>query len=108
MFGPLVLVAAGGTLVELLDDKTVCLAPVSPDGARRLLSRLKVCRLLDGVRGAPPVNFDALVDAISRLSCVGAAFPGEIESIDVNPLIARADGCVAVDALIQCRNEDTP
>lgn len=108
MFGPLVVIAAGGTLVEVLDDKAVGLAPVSPDGARRLLRRLKVCRLLDGVRGASPADFDALADAISRLSCIGAALSGEIESIDVNPLIARADGCVAVDALIQYRNEDTP
>ena len=106
MFGALVVVAAGGTLVEVLDDKVVCLAPVSPEAAKRMLRRLKVFRLLQGVRGNPPADLEAVADAISRLSIIGAALAGDVESIDVNPLIARAGGCVAVDGLIQFDNKD--
>ena len=54
--GPLVVVAAGGVLVELLDDRAVALPPLSPDGARRMLDRLRLRPLLDGFRGAPPVR----------------------------------------------------
>ena len=63
-FGPLVVVAAGGTLVELLEDRVVACPPLSRSGALRMLDSLRVAPLLAGWRGAPAVDIDALADVI--------------------------------------------
>jgi acyl-CoA synthetase (NDP forming) len=99
-FGPLVLVAAGGVLVEILRDRRMALPPVDLAGARRLLDRLAVRPLLDGVRGAPPVDLDAVARAVVALSCLAEALGDRIAALDVNPLIAGPSGCLAVDALV--------
>jgi acyl-CoA synthetase (NDP forming) len=98
--GPLVVVAAGGTLVELLDDKAVALPPVSEAQAARLLSTLRASRLLDGVRGAPPASRDAVIRAITALSALAADLGDHLEALDINPLICGPSSAVAVDALV--------
>jgi acyl-CoA synthetase (NDP forming) len=98
--GPLVVVAAGGTLVELLDDKAVALPPVSEAQAARMLGTLRAARLLDGVRGAPPASRDAVVRAITALSALAADLGDRLEALDINPLICGPDAAVAVDALL--------
>jgi succinyl-CoA synthetase beta subunit len=98
--GPLVVVAAGGTLVELLDDKAVALPPVSGAQAARMLGTLRAARLLDGVRGAPPASRDAVVRAITALSALAADLGDRLEALDINPLICGPDAAVAVDALL--------
>lgn len=102
-FGPLVMVAAGGVLIELLADRGVALCPVDAVEARALLASLAIDPLLRGARGRPPVDRACLVDAIVRLSQLAAALRDQIESIDVNPVIAGADGVLAVDALVALR-----
>jgi acetate---CoA ligase (ADP-forming) len=99
-FGPLVLVAAGGILVELLHDRALAFPPLDEAGARRLVDRLKIRPLLDGVRGAEPSDVDALVRAISRLSVLAADLGDLLSALDVNPVIVSPMGCVAVDALV--------
>jgi acyl-CoA synthetase (NDP forming) len=99
-FGPLVLVAAGGILVELLHDRALAFPPLDEAGARRLVDRLKIRPLLDGVRGAEPSDVDALVRAISRLSVLAADLGDLLSALDVNPVIVSPRGCVAVDALV--------
>jgi acetate---CoA ligase (ADP-forming) len=99
-FGPLVMVAAGGVLVEVLRDRRFALAPTDRATARRLLDRLAVRPLLDGVRGQPGADLDAVAEAIVRLSVLADDLADLIEALDVNPLIAGPDGCVAVDALV--------
>ena len=99
-FGPLVLVAAGGVLVELLHDRKLALPPIDEDAARRLIDRLAIRLLLDGVRGAPPCDVDALAHAVSRLSVLAVELGDRIAELDVNPVIVSPSGCVAVDALI--------
>jgi acyl-CoA synthetase (NDP forming) len=99
-WGPIVLISAGGVLVELLDDSAAALAPLSRDEAKAMVASLKINRLLDGYRGSKPVDREGVIDAIFRLSWLVADFPDLISEIDVNPLIASADGCIAVDALI--------
>jgi acetate---CoA ligase (ADP-forming) len=99
-FGPLVLVAAGGILVELLHDRALAFPPLDEAGARRLVDRLKIRPLLDGVRGAEASDVDALVRAISRLSVLAADLGDLLDALDVNPVIVSATGCVAVDALV--------
>jgi acyl-CoA synthetase (NDP forming) len=102
-FGPLVLVAAGGILVELLGDRTLALPPLDEAGARRMIDRLQVRPLLDGVRGSPASNVDAVARAVSRLSVLAADLGDGLEAVDVNPIIAGPGGCVAVDALVIAR-----
>src|SRR5207245_2427648 len=67
-FGPLVLVAAGGRLVEVLSDRQLALPPLDETRARRMVERLAIRPLLDGVRGSPPVDVEAVVDALVALS----------------------------------------
>jgi acyl-CoA synthetase (NDP forming) len=99
-FGPLVVVGSGGVLVELLRDSVVELAPVGPEAAHAMLRRLKGFTLLAGFRGSPPADLDGIADAICRVSELIADHRERIAEIDVNPLICRPDGAVAVDALI--------
>ncbi len=99
-FGPLVLVAAGGVLVELIHDRKLALPPIDEDAARRLIDGLAMRPLLDGVRGAPPCDVDALARAVSRLSVLAVELGDLIAELDVNPVIVSPSGCVAVDALV--------
>ena len=97
--GPMVVVAAGGTEAELLGDGSVLLAPVTAARARWALERLRMFPLLRGFRGRPDVPLDPLVDIIGRIGLLIATVP-EIVELDLNPVIAAAHGCVAVDARI--------
>lgn len=99
-FGPLIVVGMGGTLVELLRDTVVDLAPIGPAAAADMLDRLRASKLLDGFRGSAVVDRVALARIISRVSSLAADFADLIAEIDVNPLICSERGIVAVDALI--------
>ena len=99
-FGPLVMVGAGGRLVETLRDRRVALAPLDAVEAHRLIDRLAVRPLLDGVRGAPAANIEALAAAFAAFSVLAHALGGVLAEIDVNPVVAGPDGCLAVDALV--------
>jgi acyl-CoA synthetase (NDP forming) len=99
-FGPLVLVAAGGVLVEVIRDRKLALPPIDEDAARRLIDSLAMRPLLDGVRGAPPKDVGALAHAVSRLSVLAAELGDVIAELDVNPVIVSEHGCVAADVLI--------
>jgi hypothetical protein len=99
-FGPLVMAGAGGVLVELLADRAFGLPPLDETRAQDMLGRLKARRLLDGLRGTPVSNVASVADAIVRLSALAADAGDLISGLDVNPLIAGASGCVAVDVLV--------
>jgi len=99
-FGPLVLIAAGGVLVELIHDRKLALPPIDEDAARRLIDGLAIRPLLGGVRGAPPSDVGALARAVSRLSVLAVELGDLIAELDVNPVIVSPSGCVAVDALM--------
>jgi acyl-CoA synthetase (NDP forming) len=99
-FGPLVLVAAGGILVELLHDRRLALPPFDAATAARMIDALQVRPMLRGLRGAPAVDVSALARAVSRLSVLAADLGDLVVALDVNPLIVTPEGCVAVDALV--------
>ena len=99
-FGPIVMVAAGGILVELLSDRAVALCPVGPREASEMLDSLKVDKMLRGARGKPAVERESLIQAIVKLSQIAFALRDDIAEIDINPVIARDTGTTAVDALI--------
>jgi acyl-CoA synthetase (NDP forming) len=100
VFGPIVAVALGGVLVEVLKDKVVEIAPFGKDVALRMVQSLKGAALLHGFRGRPPVDVEAIADVISRVSIFAAKYAHAVESLEINPLIARSDGVIAVDALL--------
>jgi acyl-CoA synthetase (NDP forming) len=102
-FGPLVLVAAGGVLVEVLHDRRLALPPLDEARARRLIDRLAIRPLLDGVRGRPAADVDAFVRAIVALSWLAHDLGNDLDAVDANPVICGPDGCVAVDALVMPR-----
>ncbi|MGZ8605922.1 MAG: acetate--CoA ligase family protein, partial [Actinomycetota bacterium] len=102
-FGPLVLVAAGGVLVEVLRDRRMAMPPLDGVRARRLVDALETRPLLDGVRGAPAADVDALARAIVGLSWLAHDLGDDLEALDANPVICGADGCLAVDALVIAR-----
>ena len=99
-FGPLVLVAAGGVLVELVHDRKLALPPIDEDAARRLIDGLAMRPLLDGVRGALPSDVGALAHAVSRLSVLAVELGDLIAELDINPVIVSPQGCVVVDVLV--------
>lgn len=98
--GPLLVAGIGGTAVELYKDVAFCVTPVSDADAAAMLDRLRGKALLDGFRGAPAVNRAALVDILVRMSALVELVP-ELAELDLNPVIATADGAVAVDARVR-------
>jgi acyl-CoA synthetase (NDP forming) len=99
-FGPLVVVAAGGTLVELLADRVVACPPISHAGARRLLTGLRIAPVLAGWRGAPAVDIDGLAEVIVAFSEMAIQL-ADVDAVEANPVIASQDRVIAVDALVQ-------
>jgi acyl-CoA synthetase (NDP forming) len=98
--GPLVVVAAGGVLTELLVDRAVLLPPVSRARAAAALDRLRVRRLLAGWRAAAAADLDAVLDAVVALGQLAVELGDCLAALDVNPLIVTSNGAVAVDALV--------
>jgi acyl-CoA synthetase (NDP forming) len=103
-FGPLVLVAAGGVLVEVLGDRRLAMPPLDEARAMRLIDRLRIRKLLAGVRGGPPADVGSLARALVGLSWLAADLGERIDALDVNPVMCGPDGCVAVDALVVPRS----
>jgi hypothetical protein len=99
-FGPLVLVGAGGVLVEVLSDRRLAMPPLNEARARAMVNRLEIRPLLDGVRGRPPADVEALTRAIVALSWLAHDLGEHLEALDANPIICGPDGCVGVDALV--------
>jgi acyl-CoA synthetase (NDP forming) len=99
-FGPLVLVAAGGIIVEVLGDRRLAMPPLDEPRAMRLIDRLKIRTLLAGVRGQPAADVGSLARALVALSWLAADLGEHLEAVDVNPVICGPDGCVAVDVLV--------
>jgi len=99
-FGPLVVVAAGGTLVELMADRVVACPPVSWGGAVRMLGALRIRQLLDGWRGAAAADVGVLADIIVGFSLMATELGDSLEAVEANPVVVSASGAIAVDALV--------
>lgn len=99
-FGQLIVVAAGGVTVELLGDRVIGCPPVSRSAARRMLEGLRIAPMLAGWRGAAPADIDALVDAVVGFSQMAIELGDVLDAAEANPVIASADGVIAVDALV--------
>ena len=99
-FGPMILFGMGGTGVEIYRDVVLKMAPLSENDARAMIAGLKARRLLEGYRGAEPVDKEKLVQTLIAFSSLVMDLEGQIESIDINPLLCSARGCIVADARI--------
>ena len=100
VFGPLVAFGPGGVLAELVGDVSFRIAPLTDIDAHELVQAGKTGVLVRGFRGAPPADEAALVDLLHRLSRLGQDIPAVVE-LDLNPVLALSDRCVAVDARVR-------
>lgn len=102
-FGPIVLFGQGGVAVNEIDDTAIALPPLTKTSAAELIARTRVSRLLEGYRNHPRANLDAIVDVLIRLSRIATDHP-EVAELDINPLLADADGVIALDARVRLRD----
>ncbi len=100
VFGPLVVFGLGGVATEMLGDHSARLAPLTDTDADNLIRSIRATPLLLGHRGAPAADLAALSDTLLRVSRLADDLP-EVAELDLNPVIARPDGVVAVDARIR-------
>jgi len=99
VFGPFVAFGQGGTAVEVVGDVAVALPPLDLVLAEECMGRTRIRRLLDGWRGRPPVDLEAVRGALVRVSQLVVECP-EVVELDVNPLLASPSGVIALDARI--------
>jgi acetate---CoA ligase (ADP-forming) len=101
LLGTLVVVGAGGTLVELLADRAVGLPPLDSVTARRMIDRLRIRRLLQGFRGSPAADFEAVTAAVVAVSALALELGDTIAALDINPLSCAPAGVLALDVLVE-------
>ncbi len=105
MFGPLVAFGPGGVYAELIGSAEFRIAPLTDVDAEELVTSGKAGRLVSGFRGRAPASVAALTDLLHRLSLLGEELP-EVAELDLNPVIASGDGCIAVDARVRVQAPD--
>jgi acetyltransferase len=98
-FGPCVMLGLGGILTEALNDSAFAVAPLSRQEALELIGRIRSQHILNGFRGAAPVNRDMLAEILMHLGQIGLCCP-RIQEIDINPMIVSNGTPIAVDAAI--------
>jgi acetyltransferase len=106
-FGPVVVFGAGGQYVEVFRDRAIGLPPLNTTLARRLIEQTRISMVLDGFRGRPPVNRDALEQLLVRFSSL-VAEQRMIQEIDINPVLATGNELVVLDARIVLYPRNTP
>ncbi len=104
-FGPIIMFGLGGILVEVVKDVSFRVLPVSEDWAASMIDEIKSAAILDGVRGRPPCDKQAIARLIGKVSEVIEAYP-EIHEMDLNPVIVHEDGLTIVDARVILSPED--
>jgi acetyltransferase len=104
-FGPVLLFGAGGQLVEVFQDRALALPPLNSTLARRMIERTQIFKALKGVRGRRPVDIAALEELLVRFSQL-VVEQRAIKELDINPLLASADGLLALDARVVLHQPD--
>ena len=98
--GPLLVISAGGVLIEIFAERAVLLAPVTRSAALAALGRLRLAAVLAGTRGQAPADLGAIADAITGLSRLACDLGDALDALDINPLICGPSGAIAADALL--------
>lgn len=104
-FGPMIVMGIGGVHAELLQDVVTLAPPFDAATALHSLDRLKMRKLLDGTRGAPPVDVPAFCEAAAILSVIAVGFADLVREVDINPIKVYEQGCVGLDALVIRKTE---
>lgn len=107
VFGPVIMFGLGGIFVEVLKDVSFRVAPLSPGDARDMIEEIRGTGVLRGVRGKPPVDVEAIVDVILKVSALVTDYRDSIEELDINPLVVYPKGAIAADAMLVVR-KDSP
>ena len=100
--GPIILYGMGGVLAEIARDVALRICPIAESEAREMIAAVRASRLLEGFRGSPPADIDALASTLAALSQMALHLEGEIAELDINPLavLPRGRGVVALDCLV--------
>jgi acetyl-CoA synthetase (ADP-forming) len=98
-FGPVMMFGLGGIMVEVLKDVAFRLVPLTDRDAAQMIQEIKGFPVLQGVRGQPPADVEALKGAIAKVAAFVEQHP-EVRELDLNPVFAYPDGAIAVDARI--------
>jgi acetate---CoA ligase (ADP-forming) len=101
--GPLLVISAGGVLIEIFSERAVVLPPVTRSSALGVLSGLRLAAVLAGARGQPPADLGSIADAITGLSRLACDLGDLLDALDINPLICGPSGAVAADVLAVMR-----
>ncbi|HEY5598783.1 MAG TPA: GNAT family N-acetyltransferase, partial [Kiloniellales bacterium] len=107
LFGPTILFGQGGTAVEVIADKALALPPLNMRLAREMIARTRISRVLEGYRGLPPADLDAIALTLIKISQMVIDLPALVE-LDINPLLAGPDGVMALDARIKVAADRAP
>lgn len=99
-FGPVVMLGLGGTGVEIYKDVALRMAPIKPREVPCMVDRLKAGKLLQGFRGAAPIDMKALIALMIAFSGLLMRLADQVASIDLNPVFCSPEGCVVADARI--------
>ncbi len=103
-WGPILALALGGVLVEVLDDSVLTPLPVSAERAEQLLLSLRTAAVFKGVRGGASVDVGAVAKVVARIGDLAVALGDELESLEVNPLLANGSVVEALDAVVTWRS----
>jgi acetyltransferase len=106
-FGPLLMVGAGGTAVEIVADKALALAPIDHSQAHAMIARTRISKLLAGYRNEPACDIEAVASVLDALSAMIVDLPDIVE-LDINPLLVDENGVMALDARIRITAEANP
>ena len=103
--GPLLVIGAGGVLIEILSERAVVLPPITRPQALAILARLRLAQVLAGARGQDAADLGAVADAITGLSALACELGDVLGALDINPLICGPSGAVAADVLALPRTD---
>ncbi|NIC07421.1 CoA-binding protein [Halomonas sp. DX6] len=104
IFGPVLMFGLGGIFVEILEDVAFRSIPLSRHDARSMVEQIKARKVLEGARGEPPVDKEALVELLLTVARIADAYP-QLAELDLNPVIVNADGYAVVDARVIVERE---
>jgi acetyltransferase len=100
VFGFTVMFGLGGLFVEAMEDVAFRVAPIDAAEAAAMIAETRGSKLLDGVRGGPPLDRAALARVVAALSQLAVALPDSVRTLELNPLRVYPDGAVALDAVV--------
>lgn len=110
VFGPVIMFGLGGIFVEVFEDISFRIAPITKRDALEMIEEIKGYKILKGARGKPPVDIDAIADVLLKVSKLVSDYRDEIKELDINPLIVYEKGIVAADAMLvthESKNQTT-